>query len=44
MQKCQVLDCTLRDGAYLLNKEFGSNNVNGIIKGLMDSKIDIIEK
>ena len=43
MKHVKLLDCTLRDGAYLLNKEFGDNNINGIISGLVKSKIDIIE-
>ena len=38
-----LLDCTLRDGAYLVDKRFGENNIKGIIEGLMKSKIDCIE-
>ena len=38
-----LLDCTLRDGAYLVDKKFGENNIYGIIEGLMKAKIDCIE-
>lgn len=38
-----ILDCTLRDGAYLIDKKFGDNNIKGIIEGLVKSKIDCIE-
>lgn len=43
MNNCSVLDCTLRDGAYLLDKEFRDNNIKGIIDGLIQSNVDIIE-
>ncbi len=43
MKHVKLLDCTLRDGAYLLNKNFGENNILGIISGLVKAKIDIIE-
>ena len=43
MKKAQILDCTLRDGAYLVDKKFGDNIINGIIRGLMKSNIDVIE-
>lgn len=38
-----LLDCTLRDGAYLLDKKFGNDIINGIIDGLVNSRIDFIE-
>lgn len=38
-----LLDCTLRDGAYLVDKTFGDNNIHGIIEGLLKAKIDCIE-
>lgn len=38
-----LLDCTLRDGAYLIDKKFGDNNIHGIIEGLLKAKIDCIE-
>lgn len=39
----KLLDCTLRDGAYLVDKEFGNATIHGIIDGLQQSKVDIIE-
>lgn len=39
----KILDCTLRDGGYNNNWEFGENNILKIYKGLVESKIDIIE-
>ena len=43
MNHVQLLDCTLRDGAYLIDKKFGDNNIHGIIAGLLKSKVDLIE-
>lgn len=43
MKKSKILDCTLRDGAYLIDKNFGENNIRGIIHGLIEGNIDIIE-
>jgi len=43
MKRAKILDCTLRDGAYLLDKKFGDNNIRGVISGLLSSGIDIIE-
>lgn len=43
MKDAKILDCTLRDGAYLIDKTFGDNVIRGIIKGLMKANIDIIE-
>ena len=39
--KIKVLDCTLRDGAYVVNSNF--DNVQNIIQALNSAKIDIIE-
>lgn len=39
----KVLDCTLRDGAYVTNAFFGENCIKNIIKNLNDAKIEIIE-
>ena len=39
----KLLDCTLRDGAYLVDKEFGEEYINGIISGLCKAKVDLIE-
>lgn len=43
MNHAMLLDCTLRDGAYLIDKKFGDNNIKGIIEGLIKSRIDCIE-
>lgn len=43
MNSGMILDCTLRDGAYLIDKKFGDENINGIIAGLVEANIDIIE-
>lgn len=43
MGHAMLLDCTLRDGAYLIGKEFGENNIYGIIDGLIKSRVDCIE-
>lgn len=41
--KIKLLDCTLRDGAYIVNGKFGIEAINGIIKRLSEANIDIIE-
>ena len=38
-----ILDCTLRDGGYVNNWDFGYDNIQKIISNLSDSKIDYIE-
>lgn len=43
MSDIKLLDCTLRDGAYLVNKKFGDDVIKGIIEGLVNAKIDCIE-
>lgn len=43
MSRAKLLDCTLRDGAYLIDKTFGDPVIHGIIKGLVDARIDYIE-
>lgn len=43
MGKISLLDCTLRDGGYVNNWRFGSRNISGIVRGLVDAGIDIIE-
>lgn len=42
-EQVQLLDCTLRDGAYIVNSEFGIPAIKGIIKKMQDANIDIIE-
>ena len=39
----RILDCTLRDGGYNNEWEFGKENIKSIIQNLTDSHIDIIE-
>ena len=39
----KILDCTLRDGAYIVSGEFGEASIRGIIDKLTDSRIDIVE-
>lgn len=43
MKHTQLLDCTLRDGAYLIDKTFGNTTIRGIVEGLVKAKIDYIE-
>lgn len=39
----QLLDCTLRDGAYIVDSAFGTSAIKGIIQKMQDANIDIIE-
>lgn len=39
----QLLDCTLRDGGYINDWEFGYDNIVSIFERLADSNVDIIE-
>ena len=43
MKHIQVLDCTLRDGGYCNDCNFGFENEKKIVKGLFEANIDIIE-
>lgn len=43
MSKIQMLDCTLRDGAYIVDSNFGDSAIKGIISKLQEAKVDIIE-
>ena len=43
MRTIKVLDCTLRDGGYINNWNFGYKNIKEIISSLNESNIDIIE-
>lgn len=43
MGSIELLDCTLRDGAYVVNGEFGRNTIGGIIKRLQEANAEIIE-
>lgn len=39
----KILDCTLRDGGYVIDWEFGENNIPLILKSLSYARIDYIE-
>ena len=39
----KILDCTLRDGGYVNNWEFGKCNIENIISKLSSSNIEVIE-
>lgn len=41
--KVKVLDCTLRDGAYIVNGNFSKASIRGIVDKLNTARIDIIE-
>lgn len=43
MKKISVLDCTLRDGGYINNWEFGNEAICNIIKKLQTTGVEIIE-
>lgn len=43
MKKVEILDCTLRDGGYVNDNNFGENNIKKIIEYLHDAGIEIIE-
>ena len=41
--RIKILDCTLRDGGYVINWSFGIENILKIISNLMNANIDFIE-
>lgn len=43
MNKINILDCTLRDGGYVNDWDFGYNSIKNIINLLSKSNIDFIE-
>ncbi len=43
MADIKLLDCTLRDGGYLNDWEFGNDNIINIFERLVSAQIDIIE-
>ena len=43
MGSIRMLDCTLRDGAYIVNGQFGVNAICGIIKKLGEANVEIVE-
>ncbi len=43
MKQIKLLDCTLRDGAYINDGKFGEQVIKGLLKKLQNADIDIIE-
>lgn len=43
MGDLKLLDCTLRDGGYVIDWKFGHNNLVSIFERLVDANVDIIE-
>lgn len=43
MKKIKLLDCTLRDGGYINNWEFGYQTIRNIISKLVETEVDYIE-
>jgi len=43
MDNVKLLDCTLRDGAYVVDFEFGKSNIIKIINTLIKSNVEYIE-
>ena len=43
MKKITLLDCTLRDGAYVVDANFGKNAIKGIIKKAQDANVELID-
>lgn len=41
--KIDLLDCTLRDGAYIVESNFGTTPMKGIISHLQDARVNLIE-
>lgn len=39
----KLLDCTLRDGAYIVDSKFGMTAMKGIINKMQNANVDIIE-
>ena len=43
MNNIHILDCTLRDGGYCNEWNFGFDNTKKIINGLLEANVDIVE-
>ena len=43
MCKVNLLDCTLRDGGYVNQWNFGKETISGILERLSMAEIDIVE-
>ncbi len=42
-KQIKLLDCTLRDGAYINNSDFGDSTIRGIIQKMHEAHADVIE-
>ena len=43
MKHLRLLDCTLRDGGYLNDWEFGHNTMVNVFERLVSAGVDVIE-
>lgn len=43
MDRCSILDCTLRDGGYITDWYFGEDTIRNVIKGLSLANLDYVE-
>ena len=43
LDRCSLLDCTLRDGGYITDWKFGDDMMRSVVKGLVEAKIDYVE-
>ena len=43
MSNIQLLDCTLRDGGYINEWDFGRDTIDSIVQRLLESNVDLIE-
>ena len=43
MNDIKILDCTLRDGGYINDWDFGFHTIRDIIKNLVNSQVDYVE-
>lgn len=43
MSGIKLLDCTLRDGAYIVDADFGTPAIRGIIKRMQDANVELVE-
>ena len=43
MSKITLLDCTLRDGGYVNDWKFGRDNIDKIVRKLVQANVDVIE-
>ncbi len=42
-KRINLLDCTLRDGAYICDSRFGTPAIKGIIKKMAEANVEVIE-